>query len=640
MPYIPLTLYSNLPQTTVTSGGTTAPASGTQETWTVNSSAAFPSVEYGATQFHIADASSAWNSELITVSNVAGSTWTVTRGAEGTTPVAHLAGFTVVQVTSAGDLASLEYQPWQFPVQKYGAQGDGKIGSGGTGTSGTAVFTDAAASFVNATAPLGDVGKVIIINQGTSGTGTQAGTPQNPFCGTILTVSSPTSVTLSANLAATCTNAPYIYGTDDTAAINAAITAAKNFAVAYNYKSQVMFEPLNYMIGAAPTQTTSPYLYNTQIPVPFGAQYGQKVVIDLVGVGDASEPDYWETSVPSLQGTCLVSTQFATGQPNGTYGAQSVIGGPTGITGLGPGNFANALINVSGITVVCPWNSQQYGYDFRYLAQANLPNASYLAFAPVNLNYAVNLVGGPYLSYTNVVTNGQSVGLAMPLSTNNDNCNVGMFTVEGAAFGIVISEHFTAQRIGTFYCDRGVMVTWQPTGTSIHGSSILYWTCEACNTGLYTNASSSNLFPLFIGLMDTEFTNTTHISDNGYNLTGTCYWSDITVESPTVIGAARYNIVNLRQFPGVWTANAPLAVPAPPAAPASGTAQQNTAWRAATVYASASTSITSFAVGPSSGSLTSVTATVTTAVLPIRVPSGWWYSVTYSGTLTTTWFLD
>lgn len=85
------------------SGGTTAPASGTTETWTVASSSSFPAASSSATpptQFHVADITA--NSEIVAVTNVSGTTWTVTRGAEGTTPVAHTAGFTVFQVTTAG----------------------------------------------------------------------------------------------------------------------------------------------------------------------------------------------------------------------------------------------------------------------------------------------------------------------------------------------------------------------------------------------------------------------------------------------------------------------------------------------------------------------------------------------------------
>ena len=96
---------ANRATTTVSSGGTTAPARGTQETWTVASSAMFGAASTGASQFHVADPAAP--SEIIAVTNVSGTTWTVTRGAESTTPVTHAAGFTVYQVTTAGFLGSL-----------------------------------------------------------------------------------------------------------------------------------------------------------------------------------------------------------------------------------------------------------------------------------------------------------------------------------------------------------------------------------------------------------------------------------------------------------------------------------------------------------------------------------------------------
>lgn len=103
-----LEAYANISQTQVSAGGTDAPAPGTQQTWTVAASASFPAASSGAaqpTQFHISDPALA--SEIITVINVSGLTWTVLRGAEGTTPVAHAAGFTVKQVVTAGGMAEV-----------------------------------------------------------------------------------------------------------------------------------------------------------------------------------------------------------------------------------------------------------------------------------------------------------------------------------------------------------------------------------------------------------------------------------------------------------------------------------------------------------------------------------------------------
>lgn len=99
-------IYTNNAATTVTSGGTTA-SSGTQ-TWTVASSSSFPAASSGGTpptQFHVGDPAAP--GELVAVTNVSGNTWTVTRGAESTTPVAHAPGFTVYGVITAGGLNSL-----------------------------------------------------------------------------------------------------------------------------------------------------------------------------------------------------------------------------------------------------------------------------------------------------------------------------------------------------------------------------------------------------------------------------------------------------------------------------------------------------------------------------------------------------
>ena len=558
-----------------------------------------------------------------------------------------------MQVVTAGALAQAQYPSWQFPVQavrRAGRREDRHRRH--RRVSGQAVLTDAGASFVNATAPAGDVGKVIIVNQGT-GSATVA---TNPFCGTIISVNSATSITLSANLAATCTAAPYVYGTDDAAAINAAVLAASQWAVTTgNYKAQVVFEPQLYMLGALVQSTTygfSPfntglnYTYNTHIPVPFTTQYARKLVIDFIGVGDASEPDFWGSAVPGVQGTCLVSTVFPPSQPDVTFGQMSVIGTPSAQTNIGTGGivgggFANNLINIQGITVVTPWNSQIYSFDFRFAAQANVPNAAAVAFVPVNFNSQT--VGGTWVRATNIPANGVAVALAMPVCQNNDNCNVGVFSVEGIAIGFLIAEHFTAQRICTIYCDTGILVTWQASGTTEHGGTILYWSCEGCNTGISTgSADSSHTYPLFIGQFDCEVINTYYVHDTNGNLTGTAYIYDISVGAPGAAGTlcANWNLVNCRMFPGPWT-GAETGGITPPAAPSSATAQQNISFRPAVVYASAATSITNTATGPASTGMTALGQAAGAGVaVPIRVASGHWYSVTYTGALTTKWVLE
>ena len=106
---MPITTYANNPSTTATGTGSGGSILSTDTTFTVASSTGFPAASSTAippTQFHIADP--AVTTELITVTNISGTTWTVARGAESTTPAAHAANATFQQVVSAGDLANFK----------------------------------------------------------------------------------------------------------------------------------------------------------------------------------------------------------------------------------------------------------------------------------------------------------------------------------------------------------------------------------------------------------------------------------------------------------------------------------------------------------------------------------------------------
>jgi hypothetical protein len=101
-------VWANLASAVVTSGGTDAPSAGTVETWTLSGST-FPAISSSASPATIAYASDpAAPSEVFLITNVSGSTATVTRGADGTAPVAHAAGFTIDQVYAAATLRALQ----------------------------------------------------------------------------------------------------------------------------------------------------------------------------------------------------------------------------------------------------------------------------------------------------------------------------------------------------------------------------------------------------------------------------------------------------------------------------------------------------------------------------------------------------
>lgn len=98
-----------------------------------------------------------------------------------------------------------------FPVSKYGAVGDGRIKYDGATTSGSPTLTSATAAFTAA-----DVGRTVIFEH----------SPTSRQIATVSAYVSATSVTLSANASATTSAATFVIGTDDTAAVQAAIDAA------------------------------------------------------------------------------------------------------------------------------------------------------------------------------------------------------------------------------------------------------------------------------------------------------------------------------------------------------------------------------------------------------------------------------
>jgi hypothetical protein len=107
-------VWADIPSGIVTSGGTDVPAAGSVETWTVTVVSPFAACTAATTPptfFYVADPNA--NTEMMLVTacpggSSGGQTWTVIRGADGTTPVQHGGNFTVVQVLSRASYAALQ----------------------------------------------------------------------------------------------------------------------------------------------------------------------------------------------------------------------------------------------------------------------------------------------------------------------------------------------------------------------------------------------------------------------------------------------------------------------------------------------------------------------------------------------------
>lgn len=98
---MPLERWSNNAATTLGAAIATTPAAGTQETWTLAATSMFPQAA-GQTRLIV-------DSEILiaTTPPASGTTISVTRGQEGTTPAAHANGATITQIVSAGSLSRL-----------------------------------------------------------------------------------------------------------------------------------------------------------------------------------------------------------------------------------------------------------------------------------------------------------------------------------------------------------------------------------------------------------------------------------------------------------------------------------------------------------------------------------------------------
>jgi hypothetical protein len=112
-------------------------------------------------------------------------------------------------------LGSLDsrYVPGIFAVKTYGAVGNTKAVADGAMTASSATLTSATAGFTAA-----DVGKSVIVT-GAGPAGAALGTTVSAYVNS-------TTVTLAASASTTVSGAPLTWGTDDTAAIKAAVAAA------------------------------------------------------------------------------------------------------------------------------------------------------------------------------------------------------------------------------------------------------------------------------------------------------------------------------------------------------------------------------------------------------------------------------
>lgn len=490
-------------------------------------------------------------------------------------------------------------QPWQFAPESYGARGNGRfiadaaIAGGALGT-----LTSASAAFTSA-----DTGKTIMLNGG-------QGNNAQPLITTITFVNS-TTVTLGSAASGALTNATAIYGTDDTAAMNTMMTAVGTFATgtAGNFHAQVILGNKFYCLATAPPVSSGISGSTTcQVRLPAPALNGttQKIILDILGTGSADANTYFDSSTPNVQGSALVSMCI----PPFTIGTNpypSIIGYQYANTGGLTGGFANTKVFVSGVTAVIPFLGPQGAYDFRFLSGAGIGSASARAFSAVTGSY--NIL--PSLNGLGGQQGGSSVGLYMPLTGNNDDCQIDSFAAEGFTYGINVTEHIAAKRLDAIYCVVGI----QCVGGGAHGNWIGYYSAEVLATAVqFTGASA---FPLIIGYLDSEQISTWHVQDTQNALYGKILVHTNSGSAPAVQGASNTEIIYESLSRTVQGAPSYTL----------GTAFQNPWWHSMWVQLTGGT-VTNVQIGPTSATCT--TSLATSTPVTFKLPSGWFLNITGS----------
>lgn len=517
--------------------------------------------------------------------------------------------FTPWSATSSGG-----QQVYQFRPETYGALGNGKIINDAVVAGGAlTTLTSATAAFTSS-----DVGKTFMLNGG-------QGNNAQPLIGTFTAFGSATSMTMSVAATGAVTNGSCVYGSDDTAAFNAAMAAVSAYAQAAggNFHAQIILNNKLYCL-ATPPPITSGIVGSTtsQVQIPFPAASGvtQKLMIDVVGVGANDACMYFNSTVPDVRGTALVSMvipPFA----SGVNPEPSVIGLQYANTGGLTSGFANTEVYVDGVTVIIPFLGPQGAYDWRYLSAAGGGKFGAFAFgAPISGAYN-NLSALPSLGGQ---TGGNSFGIYMPRLGNNAAATVESFISEGFTFGAVITEHSAFHRLACIYPVAGISVR----GGGAHGAYIGYACIENGFSALqYTEPSA---FPLFIGILDTEGMTTWHVQDTNNALRGQVLVHTNNASPPLVSGATGYKVL--------WDGLGPGHMGSPPAVPASGSS-------AALVYRDAMVAIhTGAGVTVSAitidGTATGVTLGASASTEGVIVPAGKTIALTYAGgTPTWDWWL-
>jgi hypothetical protein len=392
-------------------------------------------------------------------------------------------GTTAGTVAAGDDSRFSSTKPWVFDVTAaaYGAVGDAQVVTDGAMSSGSAVLTSATANW-----PSSVVGKSIAV-KGAGATGVTT------LVTTVASRQSATQITLSAANASggAVTGAVVIWGTDDTAAIQAATDAAEAYLAAGNTYAQVYFPPRPYIVAGALNTSKSG---NGQIVFGVYSTSDVKRILEFRGETDgAAAVRHWQQTKPQFAGSCLISlgvyastsAQIASINAGGNPG---VISGPTEGFGYGVNSggavYSNIMPVLKDLAILTTHSAYGLTYGaatFWGCANAHIENVGY---------GTAGTVAGSSTDYTSpgVFGTGLSVGLLLPSPGNNDHVVAKNVSCGGGyTYGLFLTEHGLVDRLMILYCWSGLVAVgnYAGSGGSVHAMKVISASIEACTNELY-----------------------------------------------------------------------------------------------------------------------------------------------------------
>lgn len=403
---------------------------------------------------------------------------------------------------------------------------------------------------------------------------------------------------------------------DDTGAVNATVAAAFAYAQAHHGYAEILFDPVTYLIAGSPI-TGGPTNGSAQIPLPVVAETAQKIILVFKGTLDQSALYHWHQTTPQRAGTILYST-YNGGNSVPATGETSVIGGPTPhYMGDPPSVWDNLLVVIDGIGIELANPANHCGFDFRDLAEANVPNAAVLG--------SRTGTGAPAVPAAN-----WGFGLAMPVANNNDNCNIGLYSASGLVYGLICYEHVKATSIRLINCFDG-LVCWSSSGFP-HRNLISFASIEGCQQCIVLAGAYNKLDVELCSIewggshIVNDVGTTPGIGRIGLSSNG---GSGASLSSALNTGPTNVNVANGSLALEITNLDQGLGSVTPPAIPATTVALTNPFWRTAEIHITGGT-VTQVAIDGTNQLSTSGAFTL---------PAGHTITLTYSAAPTWAWTL-